>query len=405
MEKFNFVLLGSDENVYGFARSIYNNYKIKPYALTHHILSVTKNTKIINYVVNNKVHDEEEFVYALNKLTSKLIKKYDKLILVPCSDYYMELVVKNQKRIKNICNNFINYKRFEEFNNKEKFYKICDKYGIEYPKSYMIYKDSYKKEIKKLDISYPVILKPNNSNSEEYLNAKFKNKNKVYLINNYDELEETINNIYSSTYKDSLIIQKYIPGDDTNMRVLNVYCDKDSKVKLMSLGRPILEEYHPNTYGNYAAIISLRDYLPVMDKIKKFLEDVKYYGVANFDIKYNKDDHKYYVFEINPRPGRSSYFSACAGKSLTSCYVEDLIYGNIKKHIRNDKEVLWLNVPMILVRKYVKDKKILKKIRGLKRYHTLIYKKDLSFKRIKTIFGTYIKKIKYFPKYYIEKRG
>ena len=60
---------------------------------------------------------------------------------------------------------------------------------------------------------------------------------------------------------------------------------------------------------------------------------------------------------------------------------------------------------MILVRKYVKDKKILKEIRGLKKYHTLIYKKDLSFKRIKTIYGTYIKKIKYFPKYYIEKRG
>lgn len=403
MEKFNVILLGSDDNVYGFARTLYEEYKIKPYALTHHILNVTQCSKIINFVVNNNVHDEKMFPNILNNLVNELKEKYEKIIVIPCSDYYMELCVKYSKKIKNIENKFIDYKRFMEFNNKEKFYKLCDKYGIVYPKSYIINKKDYNKLLDNMDLSYPVILKPNNSNSDEYLNAEFDDKQKVYYINSLDELTKNIKNIYSSSYSDNLIIQQYIPGDDTNMRVLNVYCDSNAKVKLMSLGQPILEEYHPNTYGNYASIISLTDHIDIMDKIKLFLEDVKYYGTANFDIKYNMLDNKYYIFEINPRPGRSSFFTACAGKSLASCYVEDLIFNNLEEHMNNDREILWLNVPMILLKKYLNNDEIRRKIKKLDRYHTLIYKKDNSIKRKYIVYMNYIRKIKYFPKYYIKK--
>ncbi len=404
MKKFNVILLGSDDNVYGFARTLKDEYDIIPYALTSRVLNVTCNTKIINFVVDKNVHDENKFSDILNKLIITLKKDYEKIIVIPCSDYYMELCVKYADKLKYVENKFIDYKKYIEFNNKEKFYKLCDKYGISYPKSFIFYKQNYKLEIDKIDIDYPVILKPNNSNSEEYLNAKFNNKKKVYYIENKNELIKAIKNIYSSEYKDLLIVQQYIPGDDTNMRVLNVYCDKNAEVKLMSLGQPILEEYHPNTYGNYASIISLTEHIDIMDKIKKFLEDIKYYGTANFDIKYNKNDGKYYAFEINPRPGRSSFFTACAGKSLASCYVEDLVYNDLKYHLNNDKQILWLNVPMILLKKYVKNKEIRKKIKKLKKYHTLLYKKDLSIKRRYVVYRNYISKIKYFPKYYIEKK-
>ena len=79
----------------------------------------------------------------------------------------------------------------------------------------------------------------------------------MYFINDEAELRRTIENIYNSSYDGVLIIQKFVSGDDTNMRVLNVYSDRNGKVKVMSLGQPILEEYHPATYGNYAAIISI----------------------------------------------------------------------------------------------------------------------------------------------------
>ena len=401
------VLLGSDENVYGFARSLHKSYKLKPIALTTFILEPTKNSKIIDFIVDEKIHEQKYFEEKLIKLGNKLKKEYCKIILVPCSDFYMEMISIAKDKLSMYENEFIDYKTLKEFNNKETFYKMCDKYDLPYPKSYIINKKDYNKVVDKLDINYPLILKPNNSNSEDYLEAKFNNKEKVYFIKSKEELLETIKNVYSSTYKDNLIVQEFVNGDDTNNRVLNVYSDKNGKVKMMSLGAPILEEYHPKTYGNYAAIISNTEHIELMDKIKKFLESINYKGASNFDIKIDSKTKKYYVFEINPRPGRSSFVATCAGKGFMDCYIEDLIYDNLEENIGAKKEVLWLNVPMKLIKKYVTNKEILKKIKKIRRkgevYHTLRYKKDASLARIKIWYIQYARKIHYFPKYYRKK--
>ena len=63
--------------------------------------------------------------------------------------------------------------------------------------------------------------------------------------NNREEFDAITAAIYGSSYQDELILQEYIPGDDNCMRVLNAYCGLDHKVKLMALGRPLLEEQTP----------------------------------------------------------------------------------------------------------------------------------------------------------------
>ena len=408
MKDFMAILLGSDDNVYGFARSIHELYGIKPIALATHQLEPTKNSQILVVKCIPNLHEGNNLILELNKLSKELKKEYKKLFIIPCSDAYMELLVKYQRDLKGYENEFISYKELKEFNDKESFYKLCDKYNLLYPKSKICTKENYKKVLKKIDYTYPLILKPNNSNSLEYLEAEFENKEKVYFIDDLNALTSTIENIYSSSYKDDLIIQEYVHGDDTFMRVLNVYSDKYGKVKMMSLGQPILEEYHPKTYGNYAAILSKREHISLMDDIKNFLEAINYKGAANFDIKMDEKTHKYYVFEINPRPGRSSFFTYPAGCSFAECYVEDLVYGDLKPKIDNKEEILWLNVPLILVHKYVKNKEILSKVKELKSknkiYHTLRYKNDNSIKRIMTCSINYLRKIKYYPKYYIDKK-
>ena len=60
----------------------------------------------------------------------------------------------------------------------------------------------------------------------------------------------------------NLIIQEFIKGDDSNNVVINCYSNMYGKVQMMSLARPILEEYHPKLMGNYAAIISEKGYYP-----------------------------------------------------------------------------------------------------------------------------------------------
>ena len=333
------VILGCDENTYGFARTFHSKYRIKPIALSTNILEVCKNSKILDIIIDEKLHRLEHFIEVLEDFGKRLKKEYEKIILIPCSDIYIDLP---------------------------------------YPKTIIVNEKNYKEKVKSIDFDYPLILKPNNSNSEEYLSASFDGKEKVFFINDEETLLSKIKAVYSSSYSGEMLIQKFVSGDDTNMRVFNVYSDRNGKVRVMSLGQPILEEYHPKTYGNYAAIISLEGVCEIMEKIKDFLEKIGFTGAANFDIKMDELTKEYYIFEINPRPGRSSYYSTFGGASIQEAYVEDLVYDRLEDKFGNEKEVLWLNVPMYLLNKYVTKDEIKKKVRTLKSkkevYHTLKYK-------------------------------
>ena len=320
----------------------------------------------------------------------------------------LQRVVKNQDLLSGLfLNKFISYNLLKSFITKDKFYNLCDKYKLRYPKSVIIKESDRLDILKKIHFKYPLILKPNNSNSSEYLHAEFPNKKKVFLIKSETELIQTVNNINKSNYKDNLIVQEFIKGDDTNNLVINAYSSTDGKVRMMGIGRPVLEEYHPKVLGNYAAIISEVGYKEVMNDVKKFLENIKYVGFSNFDFKYNEIDKKYYCFEINYRQGRSSYFLNECGVNLIELLTDDLVYKKRKDIIYPTKKILWLNVPYIVTKKYINNTKVLEEISELKNkkevYHTLFDKEDLSLIRYINLKKVYFSKTRQYKKYFIKK--
>ena len=59
------------------------------------------------------------------------------------------------------------------------------------------------------------------------------------------------------------------------MRVMNCYCGRDGKVKLIALGNALLEEHSPEGIGSYAAIINGYDE-KLNQRMKNFLEGIGY---------------------------------------------------------------------------------------------------------------------------------
>ena len=289
---------------------------------------------------------------------------------------------------------------------------MCEKYGLPYPKTQIITKKMFEENAVKQPFAYPVALKA--ANSIEWLEVDFEGRKKAFRIQNDQELSYVLEQAYHNGYQSDFILQDFIPGDDSKMRVLNAYVAQNSHVKMMCMGHRLLEDPEPDAIGNYVAI--LPDFnQEICDKIKSFLEAISFTGYANFDMKYDERDHSYKLFEMNLRQGRSSFFVTLFGYNLAQWVVRDYVVKNLKDApivlAKQDKtkDALWLGVPPTVFAKYARqndDKKLALALIKQKRYgKTYEYAKDMNFKRwllIKWLEHNYAKN---FDRYFKENKG
>ena len=373
------ILLGSDMNAYGMARAFYEAYGIKPLVLGRAHLTATQDSRILQFKQIDHLNEQEHFLPAMEKVAKELEGK--NLLLLACGDDYAKLIIKNKPVLQQWYTvPYIDESLMDEILLKENFYKMCEKYNFKYPGTTTVTAENYEQFIPPFE--YPIILKA--SNSVEYWACSFPGKKKVFVANDEAEKTAILKAIYSSSYQDTMIVQEFIPGDDSYMRVLNAYVGKDGKVKLMCLGNPILEEHSPEGIGSYAAIVTTYD-KELMDKVKFFLEDIGYTGFANFDMKYDYRDNEYKLFEINLRNGRSSYYVTASGHNLMK-YVADDHMLNIKQettYVQNKH--LWMIIPKGVLFKYASNEKLKMEAKSLihqgKCTNSLYYDKDMNAKR------------------------
>lgn len=395
------VLLGSDVNVYGMARSFHEAYGIRSLAVSKTIYTPTVDSSIIDFTLESDLENPECFVGKLIEV--KQAHPDTRLLLVPCSDGYIELLVKHREELKKYYEfNCPSLEALETLTRKENFYETCETYGFAYPKTEIITKDNYK--TKPLPFDFPVIVKA--SNSVTYYQCSFPGKKKVFVAQDQAEYDRILAAIYSSEYRDHMTIQEFIPGDDTYMRVLNCYVGRDGKVKLMALGHPLLEDHTPGGIGNYAAIMNTCD-MELLDRFRNLLESIGWTGFVNFDMKYDMRDGQYKLFETNPRQGRSSYFVTASGYNLAVWLVDDVIEGKEQPLTIDKAEHLWIQVPKPIVYKYIHDDVLKREVKRLVREgkctHSLFYKEDLKFSRWAKLQLNQVNHYRKYRKYYGKK--
>lgn len=406
--EFDVYLLGSDINVYGMARSFHEEYGIIAEAHGAGQLAPTKYSKIVHTHVHENFDDDDVFVRVLKDVASKADKS-KKHLLISCGDAYSALIARHLEELKKdfICP-YISYDLQKGLTDKVTFYEYCEKYDLPHPQTVII--ETLKiNDPKDIDIpfNFPVALKP--ANSVEWLDIHFEGRKKAYRIKTREELNELLLKIKKAGYTSELICQDFIPGDDSNMRVLNAYVGKDHKVKMMCLGHPLLEDPSPASIGNYMVIMP--DFnQEIYNQIQSFLEKINYTGFANFDMKYDTRDGKYKLFELNPRQGRSSFYVTLNGYNLARYVVDDYIYQKeMPEAILGKGNKLWMGVPKDIFKTYVKpseDKnKALKMLEEGNWGTTLFYDKDTNLKRwilLKYMFHHY--KVM-FKRYFTENKG
>ncbi|MBP1040591.1 carboxylate--amine ligase [Vagococcus sp. BWB3-3] len=403
------ILLGSDINVYGMARSFYEEYGIVSEAHASEQLAPTNYSKIVTVNVHNGFDTDPVFINTMRKLVKERTDTTKKYLLIACGDGYAELVSTHKEELsKDFICPYIDIELFQRLMNKVSFYDVCEEFGLPYPKTLIITKEMAEGDgAISLPFEFPVALKP--ANSVEYLSAQFEGRKKAFTIKSQQEFELILGRIYQAGYSSEMICQDFIPGDDDNMRVLNAYVDEASNVRMMCLGHPLLEDPTPASIGNYVTI--LPDYNEkIYSTIKAFLEKINYTGFANFDMKYDPRDGEYKLFEINLRQGRSSFYVTLNGYNLARYVTEDRVFGKpFTETVLGKGDRLWMGIPEKIFKTYVKDSpdkaKALQLLREGKSGTTVFYKKDSSLKRKLLMHYMFYNYHKRFKQYFKENKG
>ena len=374
------VLLGADLNCYNVARAFHEEYGVRSYAFGRYAVSATKYSKFICFTAVSDVDNEEVALRILSDFAKE--HKEETLVLFGCTDDYATMIARLRERLPEYIIPYPDPSLQPLMASKAGFYELCDRHGIPYPKTVITDKRLTDVELseEKLGFEYPIIVKP--SSSIEYWKHPFDGMKKVYRASDPEDAGKIINDIFSSGYADKIILQEFIPGGDSQMRVLTCFSDRKGRVRAMCIGHTMLEEHTPKGLGNHAAIITepVADY-PVAMKIKALLEEMKYTGFSNFDIKVTPDGDCR-VFEINLRQGRSNYYVTSSGinigKLAAEVFRDDSEAASI---VCSDKKFFWHHVPRSVAYKYTEDRELVRTAKELDKKglsaSSLVYSRDL----------------------------
>lgn len=352
---FEVLILGTDPNAYYMSRCCYEAFHKKPYVIGRSPLSFTTYSNILNVSYESDLWTEEGFLRVLDEFANKHKKK---IVLISTNETYTEFVSANKEKLEDrYIFNFPTPDVIKSLTNKENFYKTYKDSKLTFPST--IYYNCAKKTKIPNDLTYPVVLKP--ANVVIYNHITFDGKKKIYKIESYEELEETINLIKEKGYDDKLIIQEFIPGGDDALFDAVLYVNTKGKCEFMTFAQIGLQERTAGMVGNAAVLINgfnttKGDINAEVKILKEFMEGINYRGFAEVDMKYDVRDNTFKVLEINARQGRSSYYVAALGKNLVKTITDDCLNNTEHKFELLEEQVMLSFVPKGIIKKYVTNK-------------------------------------------------
>lgn len=316
---FNAIILGTDHNSYSVARSFNEAFDKKPIVAGSAVLVPFYKSKIADiYTEKNFSSDDGVFVQTLNKI-AKARPEEDFIFFAP-TEHYVDLLVRNAKDFD--FSYHIPYPDPEEAAKllmKSEFYKILEKIGIAYPRTFLADRENFKD----LNLDGELFLKADEY--DDFIGSDIKIKQKGYHVKDRAEAIRILENIYDSDYQGHVIVQEFIYGGQGTEYSLNGYRSKDGKVSMV-LARNLLSDMRPMWVGNHLVQVDHED-SEMYAIAEKIVSSLDYQGLFNFDFKKDAKSGKVYTLEMNIRQGRTFYYSTLAGVNLIKIATEDMILG------------------------------------------------------------------------------
>lgn len=404
--KFEVCIVGTDFNAYFMARNFYEAYGIKSHLFGKITIGFTSKSKILDVTVVDNFWDKEVFVKTLVEFAKTQVEK--QIILVGTNDRYVKMITENRSELsKYFLFNYASYELVTTLLEKDLFYTKFSNMGVTFPKTHIYSCLNGENSIESLgekvkELGFPMILKP--GDGIEFHLHEYESQAKVHKIKSLEQLHEIITKILKAGYTGNIVLQEYIPGGDGNLFDVVMYVSTKGTVEFMTFAQIGLQERAAAAIGNCTVLVNgfneFGGTQEIVKKLKTFVEKIEYRGAGEIDIKYDERDKKFKVLEINPRQGRSSYYTTACGHNIAKYIVDDLIYGKEHKFKLVTEEYALSFVPMAIIKRYVESPKLKAELMKLEKEKKIV--NPLDCKLDKSLYRSWLlllRKINYIKKY------
>jgi D-aspartate ligase len=339
------VIVGAHVGGYSLVRAFHEAYGVRSLVVTGATSWVVENSAILEVVHCHDAHDPDVLTATLQGAPFAGLTA-PKIVLAT-SDPLVDVLVAMRDRVDDTFRvPYVGPGPLEAATRKHTFAEVAQRAGVTIPTTTVIRMGDADYASRVPSSGYPLVLK---ATAPRAWNAvSFEGHAKVHEVTGEAELRDLLDRIHAAGYRDELVVQDRIPGDDTGMRILTCYCDRESRVRFASYGRTLIEEHSPGLLGVPAAILTGRD-RPIVDEAVRLLGELKWVGYANFDLKFDPRDGHTKFFELNPRLGRSNYYVTGTGFNPVTWYVEEYVHDRLPEEfelVEADTETVYSVVPV-----------------------------------------------------------
>lgn len=414
------VILGGDIGVYALARSFHEAFRVRSLVVSAAPITALTTSRIARTVPVEEPAGPREHIDALLCLARRATQTATHvaakgaaphpdhaptLLLMANTDWFVRLAVAHREELEaaGYIVPFLEQDTLDLVSDKARFAEVCERVGVPTPRTVVLDfagADAEDWRAPAVDIRFPLVAKP--SSSAAYNEVRFAGKQKVYHLTSAAQLDELVATLRDAGFRDRFLVQELIPGDDTQMRSITAYVDRDGTVGLLGSAHVLLEDHAPTMLGNPVAMITGRDDA-LTEPARRFLRATNYRGFANFDVKIDPRDGTAYFFEVNPRIGRNSYYMSAAGLNPMCWLVADVIDGEPLDEAVLEREILYSLVPISLLRRYVSGQnaeRVEKLFATGRVVNPLNYGNDVSPRRWASVTATTLNHHRKFRRYY-----
>ena len=163
-EKISPVLLGGDLNAYSVARAFFEAEGLSSMLFMRYKTGITSQVKFINTSVNGELCRAEVLEKALLDYAKGQVG--ERLLLVPCADWYTDLLQSKREELMGYYDLFLPPEPiWRRLKDKSEFYRLLDSYKIPRPEG-IDFDKTEAERIGEFSYPYPAVLKP--ADSAEY---------------------------------------------------------------------------------------------------------------------------------------------------------------------------------------------------------------------------------------------